>query len=70
MGNCLCASNEGNHAKDVQDFTKRIRKVVTPENLDMQFSQEPRTIFTKREFIYLFGRQNSIGVILKKYMPI
>ena len=33
MDNCLNGSNEDNHAKHTRDFTDRLRKIVTPENL-------------------------------------
>jgi len=67
MDNCLNGSNEDNHSKHARDFTERMRKIVTPENLKMQLSQEPRVFFTHRKFIYLFRRQSSIGVIWKQY---
>jgi hypothetical protein len=66
MDNCLLGSNEGDHAKHVRDFAERMRMIVTPDNLKMQLSQEPRAFFTDREFIHLFRRQNSIGVIWKQ----
>lgn len=68
MDNCLNGSNENDHAKHVRDFTQRMREIVTPENLKMQLSQEPRAFFTDREFIHLFRRQNSIGIIWKQYI--
>ena len=68
MDNCLSGSNENNHAKHVRDFTQRMRKIVTPENLALQLSTEPRSFFTDREFIHLFRRQNSIGVLWKQYI--
>ena len=42
MDNCLKGSNENNHAKHVKDLTERMRNMVTPENLKMQLSHEPR----------------------------
>ena len=48
MDNCLNGSNEGDHAKHVKDFTERMKSIVTPENLKIQLSQEPRAFFTHR----------------------
>ena len=47
---------------------ERMRKIVTPENLKLQLSKEPRALFVERKFIYLFRRQSSIGVIWKQYI--
>ena len=63
MDNCLAGSNEDNHGKHVMDFTGRMKAIVTPENLRNQLSQTPRAYFTNREFVHLFRRKNSIGVV-------
>ena len=68
MDNCLAGSNEQNHTKHGRDFTDRMKNIVTPENLKMQLSQEPRTLFSSREFICLFRRQSSIGVVWRQYI--
>ena len=68
MDNCLRGSNENNHAKHVKDLTERMRNIVTPENLKMQLSHEPRAFFTNREFVHLFRRQSSIGVVWKQHI--
>jgi hypothetical protein len=68
MDNCLRGSNEDNYAKHTRDFTERMKKIVTTENLKLQLSKEPRAFFTQRKFIYLFRRQSSIGVIWKQYI--
>ena len=68
MDNCLNGSNENNHAKHIKDFTERMRNIVTPENLKMQLSQESCAFFTNREFVHLFRRQSSIGVVRKQYI--
>jgi hypothetical protein len=68
MDSCLNGSNENNHANHVRDFTERMRNIVTPENLKMQLSHEPRAFFTNREFVHLFRRQSSIGVVWKQYI--
>ena len=45
MDNCLEGSNEGGHAKQVRDFTDRLKNVVTPENLKSQLPYRPRGFF-------------------------
>lgn len=66
MDNCLNGSNERNHTKHVADFTDRMKHIVTPDNLRKQLSQDPPILFTEREFIYLFRRGDSIGIIWKQ----
>ena len=44
MDNCLNGSNEDNHAKHTRDFTERMRKIVTPENLRLQLSKKEEPI--------------------------
>ena len=68
MDNCLNGSNEDNHAKHTRDFTERMMKIVTPENLKLQLSKKPRVFFTERKFIKLFRRQDSIGIIWKQFI--
>ena len=68
MDNCLNGSNEDNHAKHTRDFTERMRKIVTPENLRFQLSKKPRVFFTERKFIKLFRRRDSIGIIWKQFI--
>ena len=68
MDSCLNGSNEDNHAKHTRDFTERMRKIVTPENLRLQLSKKPRVFFTERKFIKLFRRQDSIGIIWKQFI--
>tara|TARA_B100000674_G_scaffold131562_1_gene101497 strand:+ start:448 stop:726 length:279 start_codon:yes stop_codon:yes gene_type:complete len=54
MDNCLRGSNEDNYAKHTRDFTERMKKIVTPENLKLQLSKEPRAFLSKENlFIFL-----------------
>ena len=50
------------------DLSERMKKIVTPQNLKLQLSKEPRAFFTQRKFIYLFRRKNSIGIIWKQFI--
>ena len=70
MDNCLAGSNENNHAKHVKDFTDRMKRIVTPENLAQQLSQSPRSYFRDRKFIALFKRKNSVAVVWKQYISL
>ena len=66
MDNCLEGSNEGNYEKHTRDFTERIKSIVTPDELQRQLSNEPKVYFTDREFIRLFRRNNSVGIVWKQ----
>jgi len=68
MDNCLDGSNTGNHAKHVRDFTDRLKAIVTPENLDSQLEYRPHGVFTQREFVCLFRRRESIGVVWRQFV--
>ena len=66
MDNCLEGSNEGNYEKHTRDFTDRIKSIVTPDELQRQLSNEPKVYFTNREFLHLFRRNNSVGIVWKQ----
>ena len=68
MDNCLEGSNEGGHAKQVRDFTDRLKNVVTPENLKSQLSYRPHGLFTSREFVCLFRKKNNIGIVWRQFL--
>ena len=66
MDNCLEGSNEGVHEKHVRDFTDRMKNIVTPEELQKQLSDKPRTYFTDRQFINVFRRRDSVAIVWKQ----
>ena len=66
MDNCLEGSNESNHKKHTKDFTDRMKSIVTPEELKRQLSIEPKTYWTKRKFVCLFRRSDSVGIVWKQ----
>ena len=68
MDNCLEGSNEGDYNKHTKDFTERLKKIVTPENLKSQLEYRPHGSFTKREFKFLVKREKSIGVVWKQFI--
>ena len=66
MDSCLEGSNEGDHKKHTKDFTDRMKSIVTPEELKRQLSIEPNIFWTKREFVCLFRRNDSVGIVWKQ----
>jgi len=67
MDNCLDGSNEGNHKKHTRDFTDRMKSIVTPDELQRQLSCYPKVYFTNREFLHLFRRIDSVGIVWKQF---
>lgn len=67
MENCLAGSNENDHSKHVRDFTQRMQRIVTPEELSRQLAREPRAYFTERQFLSVFRRQQSVGVVWRQF---
>ena len=43
-----------------------MKNIVTPDELRRQLSVEPKIYFTEREFLYLFRRRDSIGIVWKQ----
>ena len=66
MDSCLEGSNEGDHKKHTKYFTNRMKSIVTPEELKRQLSIEPRTYFTDRQFLNVFRRRDSVGIVWKQ----
>ena len=66
MDSCLEGSNEGDHKKHTKYFTNRMQSIVTPEELKRQLSIEPKIYWTKREFVCLFRRSDSVGIVWKQ----
>ena len=62
MDNCLRGSNEDNYAKHTRDFTERMKKIVTPENLKLQLSKEPRA-FLSKENLFIFLEEKILLVL-------
>ena len=61
MDNCLNGSNEDNHAKHTRDFTERMRKIVTPENLKLQLSYKYNYKDGKKDGVWVnFNQDGSL----------
>ena len=56
--NLLQGSTERDQQKHTQDFTQRIRNIVSREKLERMCSEYQKKLgyFTKREFVYLEGK--------------
>ncbi|MGF1835140.1 hypothetical protein [Photobacterium sanguinicancri] len=68
MDNLMAASTEINHAKHTQDFTPRMRDIVTPDHLTevcLQYQQE-KGLFTLREAVAVFKRPDSAAFVWKQ----
>ena len=68
MDNLMDASTEINHKKHIKDFSSRIINHISPEKFDTicKDYQSAKGFFTKREFVSLFKREDSIAVIWKQ----
>ena len=66
MENCLASSNEGDHEKHARDFTDRMKNIVTPEKLQRQLSAKPRIYCTVIQFLNVFRRRDSVGIVWKQ----
>ena len=42
---------------------RKNKSIVTPDELQRQLSNEPKVYFTEREFLHLFRRNNSVGIV-------
>ncbi len=69
MDNLMQASTDIDHAKHVQDFTKRAKAIVTKEHLEWVCKkyQEEKGFWLKREPIAVFRRPDSAAIIWKQY---
>ena len=69
MENLLQGSTERDHQKHTKDFTQRIRNLVSKEKLERMCSEYQKKLgyFTKREFLYLFRRKDSVAVIWRLF---
>ena len=65
MDNCLAGSNEQNHTKHVKDFTDRMKNIVTPENLKMQWNQGH---FLQAESLFVYLGDKGLLVVWRQYI--
>ncbi len=68
MDNLMDASTHIDHARHVQDFTQRMKNIVTPDYLERvcrQYQSE-KGFFSKRAPVAIFKRPNSVAIIWKQ----
>lgn len=68
MDNLMDASTEINHEKHIQDFSDRIKAIVTKkylENVCAEY-QSKKGYFKNREFVSLFKRPDSAAIIWRQ----
>lgn len=69
MDNLMEGSTEINHEKHTRDCTDRMKRIVTKEYLERvcrQYQAE-RGCFARREFVAVFRRPSSIGIVWKQW---
>lgn len=70
MDRLMQGSTEINHSKHTQDFTERMKSIVTPERLEEMCIEYQKRIgfFQARQFVALFRRKDSVAVVWKQFM--
>ena len=68
MDNLMNGSTEHDYEKHSKDFTKRLKDIVTKENLEKQLQENTWGEFTKRELISIIRKKNSIFVLWKQWL--
>lgn len=66
MDNLMEGSSERNHQKHTRDFTDRLKAIVTEENLLKQWKENKIGEFSKREFLSIIHKSDSIFVVWKQ----
>lgn len=69
MDNLMEASTNIDHDRHTQDFSDRMKSIVTKEhfhNICKQYQNE-KGYFSKREFVTIFKRPDSIAIVWKQY---
>ncbi|MBI5673129.1 MAG: hypothetical protein HZC50_07770 [Nitrospirae bacterium] len=69
MDNLMDASTASDHERHVQDFTDRLKRIVTPEHLHRVCEQYQREkgYFSRREPVAVFRRSGAAAVIWKQW---
>lgn len=69
MDTLMQGSNQSNHAKHVQDFTDRLKAIVTEDNLRRQCVEirERLGVFTGRELLGICRRSDSVAVVWRQF---
>lgn len=69
MDKLMQASTEIDHAKHVQDFTERLKAIVTPQHLEKvcRRYQAKWGYLDRREPVAVFRRADSVAVVWKQW---
>ena len=69
MDNLMQASTDINHKKHVQDFSNRLKSIVTEEKLKEQCKvyQEKLGFFAQRELVGIFRKKNDVRVFWRQW---
>ena len=68
MDNLMDASTAIDYERHIQDFTDRLKSVLSKERLEWicQDYQSTKWFFTKREFVATFRRPESVAIVWKQ----
>ena len=67
MNNLMDGSSERNYQKHTRDFTKRLKAIVTEDNFLAQWKDNRVGEFSKREFLSVIRKRDSIFVLWKQW---
>jgi hypothetical protein len=69
IDNLMDASTEINHEKHVRDFSKKMKSIVTKDELEKQCKAYQKTlgVFTKRELVGVIRKQKDVRVFWKQW---
>lgn len=69
MDNLMQASTDIDHARHVQDFSERLKAIVTPEHLQKVCERYQREwgYLDRREPVGIFRRAESVAVVWKQW---
>ncbi|SDJ79465.1 hypothetical protein SAMN04488540_113111 [Ferrimonas sediminum] len=69
MDNLMQGSTDIDHARHTQDFTDRLKAIVTQERLVAMCTDYQRRWgkFGRREFVALFRRRDSVAVVWRQW---
>jgi hypothetical protein len=68
MDKLMQASTDRDHAKHIEDFTARLKNIVTKENLETQWANSTDGEFSRRKFLTIIRKKSHIFVLWKQWM--
>lgn len=69
MDNLMDASTEIDHEKHIRDFSDKMKRIVTKDELEKQCKTYQATLgfFTKRELVGIFRKKSDVRVFWKQW---